>query len=64
MFTNEEAGREIDDFVKKHHLHLQKEGLGQPTGIVLTGNLADLEEFIRTYLNEDAGRGVYILLLR
>lgn len=61
MFHNEKAGEQIDAFVAKHHLHLQKEGLGQPTGIVLTGKLADLEDFIKTFLSADSGRGVYHL---
>lgn len=62
MFTNKEAGNEIDIFIAKHHLHSKKEGLGdQPTGVVLTGKLADLQDFIKTFLSEDSGRGVYVL---
>jgi len=56
------AGREIDDFVSKHKLQSRKEYTsGEPSGVVLTGEKADLEEFIKTYLSEDAGRGVYTL---
>ena len=63
MFTNDEAGREIDNFVAKHHLHLNKEcnALGEPTGVVLTGKLSNLQEFIKTFLSEDSERGVYVL---
>jgi len=62
MFTNNEAGIEIDYFVVQHHLELRKEDRsGEPAAIVLTGKLADLYEFIKTYLSRDAGRGVYTL---
>ncbi len=62
MFLSEEAGREIDDFITKHHLQSRKEYTsGEPSGVVLTGEKADLEDFIKQYLSEDGGRGVYAL---
>lgn len=63
MFTNKEAGREIDAFVRKHHLQLTTicKASGEREGIELVGKLVDLQEFMKMYLSEDSGRGVYSL---
>jgi hypothetical protein len=65
MFTNKEAGREIDAFVKQHHLHLavSNKASGGPDGAEITGDVTGLKKFIEMYLSEDSERGVYSLAL-
>jgi hypothetical protein len=64
MFTNKEAGREIDGFVIQHHLCLKiiNKASGEAEGAEITGDLTSLNKFIETYLSEDSERGVYSLV--
>lgn len=65
MFTDENAGQEIDRFVAKHRLLLEKEYVsGEPSGFVLSGDEEEVREFMRTFLSEDSGGGVYIFNTR
>jgi len=58
MFTNNNAGLEIDTFVHQHQLFLRRES----DGIEITGESSELEEFIRTFLSEDSRRGAYSIV--
>jgi hypothetical protein len=69
MFKENEVGqrirREVNRFAKDHGLRLENEQTpsGTSSGFVLTGNRADVEEFIKTFLPEDSGRGVFYTVM-
>jgi hypothetical protein len=69
MFSNEDAGKRVEDFLKKHKLTIHHRWVGVGLvpvvkGITLRGPEGGLLEFVKQFLSEDAeSHGVVYTLL-
>jgi hypothetical protein len=69
MFSNEDAGKRVEDFLKKHKLTIHHRWVGVGLvpvvkGITLGGRPGALLEFVKQFLSEDAESHGVVYTLR